>query len=143
MDTKIVYYCLLCCCCTVGHADPVDDFRNLQNEIESGIDRITEIEKGNAMLQIAFSPAAKEAVGDLLPILFPEGNGDETKKKAVFHILFLKAFPDDSLTAMRAIGELLDLHGVTRGNAKNMLQSLKDSLHLSDESPIGRWIKNN
>jgi hypothetical protein len=122
-----------------------ESFKGLQDRIDNGVDKITEITLSWEMWQLARRDESMRVVVNLLRILFPGMSVDEinqnVRERAVFYIFHLRSYPNDSLTAMANIRGLLDLDGVAKSELKKMLQVLREYLSLSDESSIVRWLK--
>jgi hypothetical protein len=119
--------------------NPVDDVRELQDQIDDGVNRVKTLELLGQMVDKASSSESEELVasfleGIFLGILGVDGREDD-EKAIKLNILLILASPDKYLSVTQLVKEIKNIDGVTVADLGILLNKIRENLESNSELP--------
>ncbi|MDR1366681.1 MAG: hypothetical protein LBJ13_02105 [Puniceicoccales bacterium] len=139
MNKKISLLLCVCCLGNICQADPVEEIRDLQNKLKSGVSRIQKRKLLQEMEDRAFNwhGEINGSIKSVVDNIFSRTQSQDDRKIIILNTLLLLAFPEDCLGVTKLIEEIKDIKGVRNTDIGNLLNGIKEHLRLSEDfSPI-------
>jgi hypothetical protein len=123
----------------VCQANPIDDVRELQDEIDDGVNRVETQRLLTRMIDVVSSSESEELVASFLEGVFSKilgVSGRENDEKAIkLNTLLILAFPDRYLSVTQLVKEIKNIEGVTVADLRILLNRIKKNLESNTELP--------